>query len=116
MTTEDILKLVSCYRDAAVKSILDVGKEAMSINEVAWVIMEAPEVGGWMICLTFFVDGRECQSTLMVHKSDLPNTTVKERADFMKSRLQEFIVDELSKEMRKDLFSRMSLDIFKVIE
>ena len=104
--TDDSIRLFSEYRDKAIQSVLDVGRESMSIDQVQWTVVEAPEIRGVTLYLTFFVDGRRCEETITLHHGEFGGSP-ESQCDAIKSRVQDRVIAAVSRELCKQLFVTM---------
>lgn len=112
--TDDSIRLFSEYREKAIKSVLDAGTESMSIDQVQWVVMEAPEVYGVRLYLTFFVDGKKCTEEITVQKRDLFGS-LESKFEAIENRIRDHVVRAVSRELHKQL-ATVSYELAKSLE
>ena len=108
--TDDSIRLYGEYRDKAIESILGVGKETMSIDQIQWTLVKMPEIRGIRLYLNFFIDGTSCEEEITMHQYDFLGS-VQDKCRAIQDRIHERVIAAISREVEKRLFKSMAGDI-----
>lgn len=112
--TDDSIRLYEEYRDKAIKSIIDINTESLSIDKIQWIIRDAPEIYGIYIDLVFFVDGKKCEETIKICKMDMRGD-IEKQCEIITHHVYDCVIASVSREITYKLFDSMGAKISNAI-
>jgi hypothetical protein len=112
--TDDSIRLYEEYREKAIKSIIDINTESLSVDKIQWIIRDAPEIYGIYIDLVFFVDEKKCEETIKISKRDMHGNAEKQ-CEIITNYVYDCVVASVSREITYKLFNSMGTKISNAI-
>jgi hypothetical protein len=115
--TDDSVRIFGEYREKAIQSILDAGRDSLTVDQIEWVVEDAPEIIGIRIHLTFFVDGRKCRESFPIMSRELFGSD-EMKLDFISGKIRKHVTEAVSMEIekRRDLWCMIAGKVEKYIK
>jgi hypothetical protein len=112
--TDDSIRLYEEYREKAIKSIIDINTEHLSVDKIQWIIRDAPEIYGIYIDLVFFIDGRKCKETIKISKTEIYGD-IEKQCEIITNHIYNCVIASVSKEITFRLFKSIGAKISNAI-
>lgn len=114
--TDDSIRLYGELRDKAIASIINIGDSNFSVDKITWVVMDAPEIDGIILYLTFFVNEKECKETMYITTRDLYGVNKENRCELIVNKVRILVRRRVSEEITALLFRSMAARICTLLK